>query len=144
MSVSAVSSSSPLATSGLQTDYQKARADFKALSSALQSNDLAGAQQDFAALQQDAPVFAQALSNAQSTSTAASAGDLKSLASALQSNDLTGAQSAVAAFKQDASTSVAGVPHHHHRHHYGAGSSSTTPASGAAPATSGSVINPQA
>jgi len=144
MSLSAVSSSSPFATSGSQTDYQKARADFKALSSALQSNDLTGAQQDFAALQQDAPVFAQALSGAQNTATASPVGDLKALSSALQSNDLTGAQSAVAAFKQDASTSVAGVPHHHHRHHYGAGSSSTTPASGAAPATSGSVINLQA
>ena len=96
MSLSAVSSASPFATSGLQTDYKKARADFKALSSALQSNDL------------------------------------------------TGAQGALAALKQDVSTSVAGVPHHHHRHHYGAGNSSTTPASGAAPATSGSVINLQA
>ena len=142
MSLSAVSSSSPLAASGLQTDYQKARADFKALSSALQSNDLSGAQQDFAALQQDAPVFAQALSNAQSTSTAASAGDLKSLASALQSNDLTGAQSALGAFKQDMA-STAGVGHHHRHHPYGAGSSATTPASSTAPATPGSVINIQ-
>jgi hypothetical protein len=143
MSVSAVSSNSPFATSGLQTDYPKARADFKALSDALQSNDLAGAQQDFAALQQDAPVFAQALSNAQTTSTASPVGDLKSLASALQSNDLTGAQSALGALKQDVST-TAGVGHHHHHHHYSAGSSSTPPASGTAPATSGSVINLQA
>jgi hypothetical protein len=142
MSLSAVSSTSPFATSGLQTDYQKARAEFKALSSALQSNDLAGAQQDFAALQQDAPVFAQALSSAQNTSTASPVGDIKSLASALQSNDLTGAQNAMSAFKQDTS-SIAGVGHHHHHHHYGAGSSSTTPASGAAPATSGSLINIQ-
>jgi hypothetical protein len=143
MSLSAVSSSSPLAASGLQTDYQKARADFKALSNALQSNDLAGAQQDFAALQQDAPAFAQALSNAQTTSTASPVSDLKSLSSALQSNDLTGAQSALAALKQDVST-TASVGHHHRHHHYGAGSSTTTPASGTAPATSGSVINLQA
>ena len=139
MSLSAVSSSSPLAASGLQTDYQKARADFKALSNALQSNDLAGAQQDFAALQQDAPAFAQALSNAQTTSTASPVSDLKSLSSALQSNDLTGAQSALAALKQDVST-TASVGHHHRHHHYGAGSSTTTPASGTAPATSGSVL----
>ena len=143
MSLSAVSSSSPLAASGLQTDYQKARADFKALSNALQSNDLAGAQQDFAALQQDAPAFAQALSNAQTTSTASPVSDLKSLSSALQSNDLTGAQSALAALKQDVST-TASVGHHHRHHHYGAGSSTTTPASGTAPATSGSVLNLQA
>jgi hypothetical protein len=144
MSVSAVSSSSPLAPSSLPTDYQKARADFKALSDALQSNDLAGAQKDFAVLQQDAPVFAQALSNAQNTSTAASVGDLKSLASALQSNDLTGAQSALATLKQDMA-STAGIRHHHHHHHSGAGSSSTTPASSTTtPVTSGSVINLQA
>ena len=143
MSLSAVSTTSPFATSGLQTDYKKARADFKALSSALQSNDLGGAQQDFAALQQDAPVFAQALSNAQTTSTASPVSDLKSLSSALQSNDLTGAQSALAALKQDVST-TAGVGHHHRHHHYGAGSSSTTPTSGTAAVTSGSVINLQA
>ena len=142
MSLSAVSSASPFATSGLQTDYKKARADFKALSSALQSNDLTGAQQDFAALQQDAPVFAQALSNAQTTSTASPVSDLKSLSSALQSNDLTGAQSALAALKQDVST-TAGVGHHHRHHHYGAGNFATTPASSTTPVTSGSVINIQ-
>ena len=142
MSVSAVSSSSPFAPAVSPTDYRKARADFQALSDALQSNDLAGAQKDFTALQQDAPVFAQALSNAQSTSTAASAGDLKSLASALQSNDLTGAQSAMAALKQD-TASTTGVGHHHRHHHYGAGNSATTPASSTTPVTSGSVINIQ-
>ena len=142
MSVSTVSSSSPLATSGLPTDYRKARADLQALSNALQSNDLAGAQQDFAALQQDAPVFTQALSSAQTTSTASPVNDLKSLATALQSNDLTGAQSALGAFKQDMA-SMTGVGHHHRHHPYGAGSSATTPASSTAPATPGSVINIQ-
>jgi len=142
MSVSAVSSSSPFATSGLQTDYRKARADFKALSDALQSNDLAGAQQDFAALQQDAPAFAQTLSNAQTTSTASPVSDLKSLATALQSNDLTGARSALSALKQDM-VGTAGVGHPHHHHHYGAGNSATTPTSSTAPAVSGSVINIQ-
>src|SRR5476649_1856024 len=88
MSVSAISSSSPFASCAVPADYQKARADFKALSGALQANDLAGAQQDFATLQQDAPVFAQALSNAQNASAGSPLGDLKSLASALQSNDL--------------------------------------------------------
>jgi len=138
MSVSAISSSSPFASSTVPTNYQAAQSDFKALSGALQSNDLAGAQQDFAALQKDAPVFAQMLGQAQNAAAGSPLGDLKSLGSALQSNDLTGAQTAMGALKQDMS-STASVRHHHHHHHSSAGGSSTTPASSTSPAVSGVV-----
>jgi DNA-binding FadR family transcriptional regulator len=76
--------------------------DLAAISSALQSGDVSGAQKAFTTLQQD-------LGNSSSTqTTAATSGtDLTALGSALQSGDLNQAQNAFATLMQDLQNSIA-------------------------------------
>jgi hypothetical protein len=122
--LSALTSASAPDPADLQGSLKQTKADFQAISSALQSGDISGAQQAFAQLQKDNPRLAQALSSAPSSSDSPRIADLKSLASALKSGDLSGAQQAFSKLQQD----VKSAGSHHHRHHAAA-----TPA--AAPAT---------
>jgi len=103
MSVSSISSSSGLSPADLQSSFAKVKSDFKTLSDALQSGNLADSQNAFAALQKDLPVKAQTAS-AQNTNS-----PLTALANALQSGDLPAAQQAFTALQQ--------VHGGHHRHH---------------------------
>ena len=112
MSIAAVGSSSTDQTAEISAQFKQRRLDFQALSKALKSNDLAGAQKAFAALQQDAPTNAN---NPLSS-------DIASLGSALQSGDLAGAQKAYATLQQDAQK----LHGQHHHHHHGQGAATAT------------------
>ncbi|HVT12767.1 MAG TPA: hypothetical protein VHE55_10910 [Fimbriimonadaceae bacterium] len=80
--------------------------NFKALSSALQSGDLAGAQKAFSALQANAPKKASAQNNP-------AAKDFDALGQALQSGDLGAAQKAFATIQQDMQAKRAHGGHMH-------------------------------
>src|SRR6516162_5441254 len=75
---------------GLQDKAQQFKADFEKLKDALKSSDLAGAQQAFKALQQDAPAGGK--NNPLQS-------QIDALGKALQSGDLAGAQKAFAALQ---------------------------------------------
>jgi len=85
-------------------------ADLSAIGSALQSNDLSGAQNAFATLQQDLGTTGSQNATATSgTPTATSGSDLTALGNALQSNDLSGAQNAFATLMKDLQNSLATI-----------------------------------
>jgi DNA-binding FadR family transcriptional regulator len=131
-SIGVTQSASAVGSSG---SAKQAGADFKSLAQALQSGDLAGAQQAMASLQQDSPWVNRALSGAtdgNSTSGGAATSPLQALSKALQSGDLAGAQQAFAKLQQ----AVGG--HHGHHHHAASAASSATASTTAtsAPATS--------
>lgn len=67
MSVSAVSSTDSSYQTNLQTAFTQVQNDFKQLGKALQSGDLAGAQQAFATLMQDAQAAAANFFNSSQT-----------------------------------------------------------------------------
>ena len=130
MSVSAVGSSSVDQT--VYAAYQLRKQAFKTLSSAMQSNDLAGAQKALSILQHSVPSAAQNASGPISA-------DLAKLGSALNAGDMTGAQKAFSTLTQDMRN-----VHGHHGHHGGNNAAqSTEPAQVAdnttAPAVGGSV-----
>ncbi len=105
---------SPLAfTNSAQSSSQgvlsQRRAAFKALATALDSGDLAGAQSAFASLQAAKP--GQSAPAAQDGPGA----DFQALSAALQSGDLAGAQKAFAALQGDLQKARG---HHHHHHHH--------------------------
>ena len=82
--------------------------DLAAISSALQSNDLSGAQNAFATLQQDLGTTSTQNATATSgTGTVTPGTDLTALGKALQSNDLSGAQNAFATLMQDLKNTIA-------------------------------------
>jgi hypothetical protein len=118
MSINSISGNNPYG--GMQSLFSQPNQDFQSLATDLNSGNLAGAQKDLAALQQDVTSSFSSLlgSNsaipASNTSTGPTA-DLQALKSALNSNDLAGAQKSFAAFQQD----VRGFGMHrgHHRHH---------------------------
>ncbi len=124
MSVSSISSSATTSIGLSQTDWRstvkQGKQDFSQLLSALQSGDVSGAQQAYAAMQQLLPGFqasanstdASAASSTTSTAAASttsgniSAGtvgtDFSALGTALNSGSLSGAQEAVAKLQKDA------------------------------------------
>ncbi len=129
MSVNGVSSSGGLTPADWQNRFAQVRSDFQALGQALQSGDLAGAQQSFAALLNDRSTATSAVASNDSSSN-----PMAALSKALQSGDLAGAQQAFAALR-------AHRGHHHHGMH-GAASTAATPAadgSGTDASSSGSL-----
>jgi hypothetical protein len=118
MSISGVSSNpNAYQSSGVQSNFKQVRQDFRDLASALQSGDLSGAQNAFAALQ-------QLMQNAQPSSQSQSQGnskqdqfsiDLAAIGKALQSGDLNSAQHAFTKLQQDIQAVQQGG--HHRRHH---------------------------
>jgi len=119
MSISGISSSSPLSQSVLswQATAQRIQSEFQQLGQDLQAGNLTQAQSDFSTLSQNisGPL--------QSNSTLAQA--FSALGSALQSGNLSAAQQAYTALQQD--VQQAGQGHHHH--HHAGGSSQTTSSS---------------
>ena len=95
------------------------RQDFQDLASALQSNDLTGAQKAFAALQQlmtNSSAGNQTSTDQQGSGQNPFAADFSALGQALQSknpNSLKDAQAAFAKLQQD----MQSVKGHHHHHH---------------------------
>ncbi|MGO9018619.1 MAG: hypothetical protein ACLQVJ_09755 [Syntrophobacteraceae bacterium] len=88
--------------------------DFNTLAQSLQSGNLKGAQQAFAALQQDIQSIGQtqggqqtSQSSQQTSQTGQQSNPLSTLANALQSGDLAGAQQAFATLMQDAQSAAA-------------------------------------
>jgi hypothetical protein len=93
MSVSSISNS----YSYYQTanNHHQRKQEFDALSEALQSGNLSGAQQAFGQLQQNAP------GNSQSGADGGIVADISALGQALASNDLSGAQNAFSTLQSD-------------------------------------------
>lgn len=107
MPISSVGSSSMYQASGA-SNWQQRRQDFNTLAQDLQSGNLSGAQQAYAALTQNAPGGSVDPNS-----------PLGKLGQALQAGDITGAQKAFATLK------AARHGHHHHAASPQAGSSST-------------------
>ena len=110
-----------------QNNFSQVRQGFKSLASALQSGDLTGARQAFAALQQSLPN--SSAGNQTQTGQPGSgqnqfATDFTALGQALQSGNVTQAQKALATLQQDMQ-SVQGH-HHRHRHHHGSAGTQST------------------
>ena len=150
MSIDSISSKTTPLQPGDALNFRKARADFQALSSALQSNDLTGAQQDFASLEKDAPALASAVSSSPAVSGTTPLDSFKALSSSLQTGDLSGAKAAMNALQQNIASDT--VMHHGHHHHKAyaataanaAASGQLAGAAGVAPAASGSSLNASA
>ena len=130
MSISSISASTKAyqayQTSG-QNNLGQFRQEFQALASDLQSGDLTGAQQAFAAVQQLLPNSSagnQTQNGQQGSNQNPFATDLNALGQALQSGKVSDAQEAFAKLQQDMQ-SVQG--RHHHHHHNG---SASAPGSG--------------
>jgi hypothetical protein len=120
-------SSIATATGAYARPSNAAAADFESLAQALQSGDIAGAQQAWSTLKQDAPWIARASSSSAANGTSSPvASALQTLGSALQSGDAAGAQQAFASLQQATQSG-------HHGHHHHRASQSTTPSQ---PATS--------
>jgi DNA-binding FadR family transcriptional regulator len=124
MSISSVSSMTniypmyQLDQTSAQNKAGQFRQEFNALASALQSGDLSGAQQAFAALQKLLPSSSagnQTQTGQQGSGQNTFATDFNALGQALQSNDPQKAQEAFAKLEQDIQ-SVQGRHHHHHHH----------------------------
>lgn len=110
MNVSDVNSASSAYAPQFQSQFKQRAMDFKAVGSALQSDDLAGAQTAFASLQKDLGTAA-----AGKNPDSQAAKDLDALKNALQAGDISGAQQAFATMRQDLQkTHKSGHGHHHH------------------------------
>jgi ribosomal protein S20 len=126
MNVTDVNSASNTYATQFQSQFKQRATDFKALGSALQSGDLAGAQTAFASLPKDSSSSASGTNpNSQATK------DLEALKNALQSGDVAGAQQAFATMRQD--MQKAHKSGHGHHHHATAATSGTDATSGASP-----------
>lgn len=132
MSVSPISPSSANPANPYQAQladaFKQRGQDFKALGNALQSGDLAGAQQAFAALQTDTQTI-QSTQQPQSQLSGQNSPvsqDFKTLESALNSGDLSGAQKAFATVQQDVQAARKSHGHHGHHVHQAPAAQSTT------------------
>jgi hypothetical protein len=146
MSVSSLSSASnPYAQSAQVSPYRQARTDFSALSQALTSGNLSGAQQAFSAFQQDM----QGIQSAQGAQTASAQtgtsnfqSQLSSVGLALQSGNLTAAKNAFASLQQGVQQSAQLASGHAHHLHHAARSALTSLATpGSATGNVSSLIN---
>jgi len=111
MSVSSISSSTGINRADWRSTVKQGKQDFSQLLGSLQSGDVNGAQQAYAAMQQLLPGFqSSAQADAASGSSASSGNaaantigtDFSALGTALNSGSLAGAQDAVAKLQQDA------------------------------------------
>src|SRR5438093_8206662 len=121
MTVAGVCASTNNYQSTVQSHVKQRQQDFQSLADALQAGNLPGAQQAFAALQQDRSSSAPGASvtgTPQAGQSSPIRQDIQALQSALQSNDLAGAQKALTTFQQDLQQTGQA---HHHRHHHGGG-----------------------
>ena len=142
MSISSISSNSSLDQTDWRSLANQWKQDFKQLAGTLQSGDLAGAQQAFAALQQlqQSDRSGGQSSNRQPANPGNNPiqNDFAALGKALSSGDLTGAQTAFsqlqsdlkAGFQSGASGGVQSA-HHGHRHRHASSASDSDSDSGA-------------
>ena len=112
-STSTISSNPPL-----QTLYSQPKQDFLSLQQDLGSGNMAAAQKDFAAFQQDALNLLNTNANNAPTPASKLNTDLQALQTALNSGDVKGAQSAFASFQQDLQNAGGAHRHHGHGHHH--------------------------
>ena len=128
MSISSVSFSSSLTQTDWRDVISQWKQDFKQLASSLQSGDLSGAQQAYAALQQlqqSVQPRGQSSNGQQASSNNSIQNDFAALGQALGNGDLSTAQSAfsqlqtdmLAAAQNGASGAVQSAHHGHHHHH---------------------------
>ena len=139
MDISGINAIGSTYATNTSTTAKQTGADFNSLAQALQSGNLAAAQQAFATLQQDSPRVSQAVSASGSGasgsgSTVASA--LQTLSKDLQAGDVGGAQQAFAALQQAMQTG-----HHGHHHASSGTSTSTTTPSSQPSASAGNNVN---
>lgn len=125
MSDLSVTSSASALSATNQNPWAQQKNEFQQLGKALQSGDLAGAQQAFSALQQNTP---QGLSSQNAQGNSAQS-PFAALGQALQSGNLSAAQQAFSQLQQAGG-------HHHHRHH-ASQSTSTTDTTATQAATDG-------
>ena len=130
MSVSGISSC-PTAYRKYASPLQQVRKDIGALKTSLNSNDLAGAQKAFTALQKDMQSIGQAQTSQQSGANSPLDNDLAAISTAMQKGDLQGAQNAFATFTQDMqqmrqTQGGEQTQKVHHRHHHHGGSAQDT------------------
>jgi len=111
MSVSSISSSTAINRADWRSTVKQGKQDFSQLLGALQSGDVSGAQQAYAAMQQLLPGFQSSTQAAAASGSSAASGstpanaigtDFSELGAALGAGSLTGAQEAVAKLQQDA------------------------------------------
>jgi hypothetical protein len=150
MSISSLSSASnPYAQSGQQSSqmspYRQAQTAYSALSQALASGNLSGAQQALSAFQQDT----QGIQSAQGgqaasaqTSTSNFQNQLSSIGQALQSGNLTAAKNAFASLQQGVQQSAQlASGHAHHLHHVARSALTAFAAPGSTTSNVRSLIN---
>ena len=164
MSVERVSSGMNAFMEYWRSQIQRGRQDFRQLSNALQSGDLAAAQQAFTDLQAVTPGFgppaepasspdaAAAAANGASNSSASTTApadprevvksDVAALGTALQSGDLAGAKTAFAKLQQDMQSLK--DAHHPHKHHHARGGPGATGIASNAPAQGSISTTPPA
>lgn len=100
--VPAASTSTDSTLAELRSSIKQNSQDFKALKSALKSNDLAGATQAFAAVQQDIQKASSSAGGKGPFDPNSPIGkDFQAIGAALKSGDLSAAKQAFASFKQD-------------------------------------------
>src|SRR5215470_12737299 len=117
MAVSSVCTGMHNYPSPVQNNFKQRQQDFQSLADALQAGNLQGAQQAFAALQQDrasSPRVAEVTGTQQAGQSSPIRQDIQALQSALQANDLAGAQKALTTFQQDLQQAGRAQPRHHH------------------------------
>ncbi|HUI64153.1 MAG TPA: hypothetical protein VL126_04890 [Bacteroidota bacterium] len=144
MSVSSVSSASNPYALQTNASYKSKRTDFSALTGAINSGDLTGAQASLAAFLKD--IQSSQSSNSLLNSNTQLGKDFQAVQSALQSGDIKSAQTALQTLQQDFSK-VQGGKHHHHHHKQAdqanlVSNANTPPSTGTTTASaSGSSIN---
>jgi soluble cytochrome b562 len=132
MAVSGISTSLPI--NGYQPSVQQQfQQQLTQLVKSLQSGDLSGAQQAYAALTQ-----LQSNGSAPSSQNDPLSQALNKIGQALQSGDLTKAQQALAALQQLAQQAKGARRHHHHHHAANSASTTTSPSSSSGPTDSAS------
>jgi hypothetical protein len=110
-------------SSSVHSRADQFRKEFQQLGQDLQTGNLAGAQADFAALQQNGPQTC----STQSSDPIAQA--FQKLSADLQSGNLTEAQQDFTTLQQDFQNQAASArPHHHHHMHFGGNESSASSA----------------
>jgi hypothetical protein len=124
MAISGVCSNTNAYQSTVQSTYKQRKEDWQNLASALQADDVTGAQNAYAALQKLQPGRSSASGSQGHPATNPIRADFTALGQALQSGDLSSAQSAFATLQKDVQSLQQGqgdpqVRGHHHPHHRG-------------------------
>jgi hypothetical protein len=151
MSISSIFSNSSLAQTDWSSPANQWKQDFKQLASALQSGDLAGAQQAYSALQQlqQSNQSGGQSSNQQQANSGNNPiqNDFAALGKALSSGDLADAQTAFsqlqtdmkAAFQNGGSSGVQSAHHGHHHHRHVSSASDSDSSTADQTTTTGSI-----